>query len=177
MHQHEPGDTGDTGGAALPGQRRRIAIALAITVGILVVEVVGAWVSSSLALLADAGHMLTDAAGLTIAWIAAALAARPATDRRTWGYRRAEVLAATLQAAVLLAVGVFIIIEGLRRLAAPPDVLPGAMIAFGIVGLVGNAAALLVLARGRRDSLNLRAAFLEVANDALGPSRCWWPRW
>ncbi len=148
--------------------RRPIAIALAITVVILIVEVIGAFLANSLALFADAGHMLTDAAGLLIAWIAAALAGRPATDRRTWGYRRAEVLAATLQAAVLLAVGVFILVEGIQRLWEPPDVVPGIMLVFGVVGLAGNLASLFVLARGRGSNLNVRAAFLEVANDALG---------
>ena len=156
------------GAADAATHRGPIALALAITVVILIVEVIGAFLSGSLALFADAGHMLTDAAGLAIAWIAAMLASRPATDRRTWGYRRAEVLAATLQAAVLLAVGVFILVEGIRRLWEPPEVAPGIMLVFGVVGLIGNAASLLVLARGRRKNLNVRAAFLEVANDALG---------
>lgn len=148
--------------------RRRLAVVLGITSVVLVAEVVGAVVSGSLALLADAGHMLTDAAGLLIALIAATLAARPATTRRTWGYRRAEVLAATLQAAVLLAVGVFVLVEGIRRLLEPPEVASTAMLVFGAVGLAGNVAALLVLSRGRGNDLNLRAAFLEVVNDALG---------
>ncbi|WP_432488819.1 cation diffusion facilitator family transporter [Kineococcus sp. SYSU DK018] len=156
--------------------RRRLGIALAITATILLIEAVGAWISGSLALLADAGHMLTDAAGLAIALIAATLAARPATSRRTWGYRRAEVLAATLQAAILLAVGVFIIVEGIRRLFEPPEVASIAMVVFGVVGLVGNAASILVLVRGQQHgqqqghggNLNMRAALLEVVNDALG---------
>jgi len=150
------------------GNRRRLAIALAITVTILLVEAVGAWLSGSLALLADAGHMLTDSAGLAIALIAATLAARPATAQRTWGYRRAEVLAATLQAAILLGVGVFIIVEGIRRLVQPPQVGSTAMVVFGIVGLLGNAASIWVLTRGEGSNLNMRAALLEVVNDALG---------
>ncbi|SDX60030.1 cobalt-zinc-cadmium efflux system protein [Modestobacter sp. DSM 44400] len=150
------------------GNRRRLLIALGITTTILIVEAIGAWVSGSLALLADAGHMLTDAAGLLIAAIAATLATRPATDQRTWGYRRAEVLAATLQAAVLLAVGVFVLVEGIRRLIEPPEVASGAMVVFGIIGLLGNAASIYVLSRGRGANLNVRAAFLEVVNDALG---------
>ena len=96
------------------------------------------FVSGSLALLADAGHMLTDVAGLTLAYVAAVLARRPATDSRTWGYRRAEVLAAAGQAAVLLAVGGFVIVEGVRRLIDPPEVAAAAMIVFGVVGLAGN---------------------------------------
>nr|WP_240895146.1 cation diffusion facilitator family transporter [Kineococcus siccus] len=148
-----------------------MAVVLAITASILVVEAVGAWVSGSLALLADAGHVLTDAAGLVIALIAATLVLRPETPQRTWGYRRAEVLAATLQAAVLLAVGVFVVVEGVRRLVDPPAVSSTAMLVFGAVGLAGNLVALAVLVRGGsggRRGVNMRAAVLEVANDALG---------
>ena len=147
--------------------RRRLAVVLAITTTVLAVEVVGALVSGSLALLADAGHMLTDAAGLLIALIAATMTSRPASSRRTWGYQRAEVLAATLQAAVLLAVGVFVLVEGIRRLVEPPEVASGAMLVFGGVGLAGNLLSMLVLFGGGRN-LNMRAALLEVANDALG---------
>lgn len=100
---HGHGGGHDHGGAA--GDRRRLAIVLGLTVSVLLVQLVGAVLSGSLALLADAAHAATDAAGLVIALIAAALALRPASTRRTWGYRRAEVLGATLQAAVLLAVG------------------------------------------------------------------------
>jgi cobalt-zinc-cadmium efflux system protein len=148
--------------------RGRLGVVLGITVAVLLVEVVGAVVSGSLALLADAGHMLTDVAGLTLAVVASVLSRRPATDARTWGYRRAEVLAAAGQAAVLLAVGVFVLVEGVRRLVDPPDVTSGAMVVFGVVGLVGNVVGLLVLAGGRGANLNTRAAFLEVVNDALG---------
>jgi cobalt-zinc-cadmium efflux system protein len=143
-------------------------IVLGITLAVLVVEVVGGLVSGSLALLADAGHMLTDVGGLTLAYVAAVLARRPATDSRTWGYRRAEVIAAAGQAAVLLAVGGFVLIEGVQRLFAPPEVAPAAMVVFGVLGLAGNLVGLAVLAGGRRDNLNVRAAFLEVGTDALG---------
>jgi cobalt-zinc-cadmium efflux system protein len=152
----------------LAGHRARLGAVLAVTATVLLVEVVGAVVSGSLALLADAGHMLTDAAGLTLAFVATVLARRPATDQRTWGYRRAEVLAAAAQAAVLLAVGVFVIVGGVRRLLHPPAVTPALMLLFGAVGLAGNLLALAVLAGGRGESLNMRAAFLEVLNDALG---------
>ena len=149
--------------------RRRLAGALAITASVLVAEAVGAWVSGSLALLADAGHVLTDVAGLVIALIAATLAARPATPRRTWGYRRAEVLAATAQAAALLAVGGFVLVEGVRRLLEPPQVSSTAMLVFGALGLLGNLAALALLLRGEgAGNVNVRAAVLEVVNDALG---------
>lgn len=154
--------------AAGASHNRRLAVVLGITTTVLVVEVIGAWISGSLALLADAGHMLTDVAGLTMALGASVLASRPATPERTWGFRRAEVLAAAAQAAVLLAVGVFVLAEGVKRLLEPPEVATGAMIVFGIVGLLGNAVGIALLARSRDENLNLRAAFLEVVNDALG---------
>jgi len=154
-------DTGD--------HRRRLALVLGLTCAVLVVEVVGALLSGSLALLADAGHMLTDAGGLAIALVAATLALRPATAKRTWGYRRAEVLGATLQAAVLFAVGAYVFVEGIRRLVEPPEVEPTAVLVFGAVGLAANVVGIVVLTRGGRSTdVNMRAAFLEVLNDALG---------
>jgi len=158
----------DHGTAGLADHRGRLAVVLTITVTVLVVEVVGAIVSGSLALLADAAHMLTDVAGLTLGLIAAALARRPATSVRTWGYRRAEILGAAAQAALLLAVGVYILVEGVQRLFSPPEVATKAMIVFGVVGLVGNLAGLAVLNGARADNMNMRAAFIEVVNDALG---------
>lgn len=151
-----------------PSGHRVLALVLAITVTVLVAGVVGAVWSGSLALLADAGHALTDAAGLALALGAALLTRRPATAHRTWGYRRAEVLAAAVQAAVLLAVGVFVLVEGIRRLADPPTIVSGVMLTFGVIGLAGNLVAGTVLWRTGRDTFNLRAAFLEVVNDALG---------
>jgi cobalt-zinc-cadmium efflux system protein len=145
-----------------------LAVVLAISSTILLIEVVGALVSGSLALLADAGHMLTDVAGLTLALIASLLTPRPATTARTWGFRRAEVLAAAAQAAVLLAVGGFVLIEGVRRLYEPPAVASGVMLLFGVVGLAGNALSILLLSRVQTGNLNTRAALLEVAGDALG---------
>ena len=158
----------DHGAGQLAGQRTRLKIVLAITSIVLIAEVVGALISGSLALLADAGHMLTDVAGLSLAWFASVLAQRPATAARTWGFRRAEVLAAVGQAAVLLAVGGFVLVEGIRRLVDPPEVVSGAMVTFGVIGLVGNAIGIAVLAGARSQNLNMRAAFLEVVNDALG---------
>ena len=141
---------------------------LSTTSLVLLAEVVGAAVSGSLALLADAGHMLTDVAGLTLALVAAVLGRRPATDTRTWGFVRLEVLAAAAQAAVLLAVGGFILVEGVRRLVSPPSVDSSLMVVFGAVGLAGNLVGIAVLAAARRSNLNMRAAFLEVVSDALG---------
>jgi cobalt-zinc-cadmium efflux system protein len=152
----------------LADHRGRLQTVLVITVAVLVAEVIGATVSGSLALLADAGHLLSDVAGLSLAWFASLLARRPATLARTWGFRRAEVLAAVGQAAVLLAVGGFVIVEAVRRAFEPPEVASGAMVAFGVAGLVGNMIGIAVLMGARADNLNMRAAFLEVVNDALG---------
>jgi cobalt-zinc-cadmium efflux system protein len=149
-------------------ERPRLAVALSITAAILVAEVLGAILTGSLALIVDAGHLLADAAGLGVALLAATLAGRPATDRRTWGFARAEVLAATAQAAVLLGVGLFVLVEGVGRLIDPPAVASGPLLAFGVVALAGNLASIVVLTGARASSFNLRAAFLEVVNDALG---------
>lgn len=149
-------------------QRRRLVVALVLTGSVLVAEAVGAWLTGSLALLVDAGHMLTDVAGLAVAVAAATLSLRPPTARRTWGFRRAEVVAALGQAAVLAAVGVVVLIEGIRRLSEPPEIPSGTLVVFGLIGLAANLASLGVLAGHRSASLNLRAAFLEVLNDALG---------
>jgi cobalt-zinc-cadmium efflux system protein len=167
-HGHGHGHGHDHGLPAGNGYRRPLAIVLGISSTILIVEIIGAVLSGSLALLADAGHMLSDVAGLSLALVAAVLASRPATLERTWGFRRAEVLAAAAQAAVLLAVGVFVLVEGVRRLIEPPAVASGIMIVFGVVGLVGNAVSILLLSRIQAGNLNTRAAMLEVVNDALG---------
>jgi cobalt-zinc-cadmium efflux system protein len=155
-------------GVPAVGQQRALTAVLAISTAILAAEVAGALLSGSLALLADAGHMLSDVAGLGLALTATILAARPATDARTWGYLRAEVLAAAAQAAVLLAVGGFVVAEAVRRLIQPPAVEPAVMVVFGVVALAGNAASVLVLWRLESRNLNTRAALLEVANDAMG---------
>ncbi|GAA4659927.1 cation diffusion facilitator family transporter [Kineococcus glutinatus] len=139
---------------------------LAISLVVLVAEVVGAALSGSLALLADAGHVLTDAGGLALALVAVRLAQRPATARRTWGLARAEVLAAAANAVVLGAVGVLVVVEAARRLAHPAPVETGPLLVFGAVGLVGNVVGVLLLVRASRDSLTVRGAFLEVLVDA-----------
>lgn len=148
--------------------RRRLAVAFGLTAAVVLVQAVGAWLTGSLALLVDTVHMLTDAGGLLLALVAATLALRPRTDRHTWGLRRAEVLGATAQALLLLGVGVFALVEGVRRLGEPPEIPSGSLLVFGVVGLVANVAALLVLSGGRGRTLNMRAAFLEVTADALG---------
>ena len=162
------GNHGHDHTAGLADHRGRLAVVLGITVTVLIVEVVGAVISGSLALLADAGHMLTDVAGLSMALVAATLSRRPATPFRTWGFLRAEILGAAAQALLLLAVGVFILIEAIQRLRQPPEVTSTAMVVFGLIGLLGNVVGMFILARARAANLNLRAAFLEVVNDALG---------
>ena len=160
----------DHGHGGAGADRRRLVIVLALTSTVLVVQIVGALLSGSLALAADAAHAGTDAAGLVIALLAATLALRPATAKRTWGYRRAEVLGATLQAAVLLAVGGWICIEAVGRLFEPTEVASTSVLVFGALGLAANVLCIVVLTRGgaRNGNVNMRAALLEVVNDALG---------
>ncbi|MGB3373943.1 MAG: cation diffusion facilitator family transporter [Microbacterium sp.] len=148
--------------------RRRLLIAFTITLIVFITEVAGAVITGSLALLVDAAHMLTDVIGLALALTAAHLMNRTPSARYTWGLRRAEVLGALAQAALLLGVGVFALIEGVRRLFEPPEIASGSLLFFGIIGLIANVASLFVLMGGRKTNLNMRAAFLEVFNDALG---------
>ncbi|GAA4659710.1 cation diffusion facilitator family transporter [Arthrobacter cryoconiti] len=155
-------------GAAAPTQRGKLILVFTITFTVMIAEIFGSVLTGSLALLADAGHMFTDSAGLLIALIAASLALKPATLTRTWGYKRAEIIAAAGQASLLLAVGGFVIIEGVRRLFEPPEVGESMMLWFGIIGLLGNAISLVILSSGRNHNFNMKAAFLEVLNDALG---------
>lgn len=150
--------------------RSRLLVAFVLTLVVVLAQVVGAAVTGSLALLVDAVHGITDSAGLLLALVAAILMERPPNPRRTWGFARVEVLAAGGQATVLLTVGLFALVEGARRLLSPaPPEIPGQLVlVFGAVGLAANLVALAVLAGGRTANLNLRAAFLEVVNDALG---------
>jgi cobalt-zinc-cadmium efflux system protein len=166
-HQHGAAGAAPTGTAGA-AYRGRLRIALGITLLVLVTEVTGSALTGSLALLADAGHMATDAAGLAMALLAIGIAARPPSGRRTFGYARAEILAAVLNAVLLFGVGAFIFYEGVRRLITPESIEGGATVVFGLVGLVANSVSMLVLMRGQRESLNVRAAFLEVMADALG---------
>lgn len=155
-------------GPATARHRGRLAWVLGLTLVVMVVEVVGGVVSGSFALVADAGHMLTDAAGLAVALGASVLAARPATARRTFGWQRAEVLAALVNGMLVAAVGVLVLVEGVRRTVRPGEVEPRLMFVVALVGLAVNAAGLLLLRPGRGESLNVRGAYLEVLGDALG---------
>ncbi len=161
-HDHSHGLT------ATGRNRRRLVAVLCITLGVMVVQAIGAWLSGSLALLADAGHMLTDATGVGIALLAASLAMRPATDARTFGWQRAEILAALGNAVILCTVGVLVIREAFLRWSSTPEVDSTLMLWVAVVGALANAISLLILARGRGESLNMRGAYLEVLGDLLG---------
>ncbi len=164
MHSHQGhGHAGRAG-------RRPLVIALAITALFLVAEVVGGLLTGSLALLADAGHMATDVAALALSLFAAWLARRPATPERSFGFLRAEVLAALVNAATLIAIAFFIFWEAFERLGAPPEVDSGPMLAVAVAGLAANAAAAWTLSRGggHAHDLNTRGAFLHVVGDLLG---------
>ncbi|MEL4317896.1 cation diffusion facilitator family transporter [Leifsonia sp. YIM 134122] len=150
--------------------RSRLLIVIGIVSVVLVAEVVGAALSGSLALFADAGHMLSDLAGLVVALVAAIVAARPASDRQTYGYQRAEVFGALINALILIVVALFVGIEGIRRLIepGPAEVQGSLMLLVASIGLVANVIAFLVLRRGDTTSLNMRGAALEVLGDLLG---------
>jgi cobalt-zinc-cadmium efflux system protein len=149
-----------------PGAHRRLAATLAVTITIMVAEVAGGLISGSLALLADAGHMLTDALALLIAFVALLLAARPADDRRTYGYRRLEILAALINGVALVVVSGSILIEAVERWMMPREVDARVMSGVAVVGLVANLVGLGLLG-GHRGNLNVRAAFLHVLTDTL----------
>jgi cobalt-zinc-cadmium efflux system protein len=150
------------------GQRRRLAVVLGLTLAVLAAEIVGGLLSGSLALLADAGHMATDAAGIAIALAAVTLAQRPARGRRTVGWQRVEILAAGANGLLLLAVAGYVLVEAVRRIGEPPEIGSGLMLGVAVVGLVVNLVSLAVLHAGRTRSLNMRGAYLEVLADALG---------
>jgi cobalt-zinc-cadmium efflux system protein len=145
--------------------RRALTIALVLIAAFLVAEVVASFVAGSLALLADAGHMLTDAGALAFALFAATLAARPAQGRWTFGYKRLEILAAQANGVTLLVVALLIVFGAVRRLITPEEVRGGIVLVVALVGIGVNAAATAVLARASRESLNVRGAFLHVATD------------
>lgn len=165
MHDHAP-----SGGIRDASNRRLLATALGLTTVVMVVQIVGAIVSGSLALLADAAHMFTDAAALVVALIATAIAARPADDRRTFGYQRAEVLGALANGIILILLCAWVGIEAVQRLLSPAgaEVQGGLMLVVAIAGLVANAASMFLLSRAQRRSINVRGAYLEVLGDLIG---------
>ncbi len=154
--------------SAAAANRDRLLAVFGLTLAIFAVEAIGGFVSNSLALLADAGHMLTDVAGIGLALLAIWIGSRPASAERTFGYQRLEILAAIVNALLLFGVGAFILFEAIRRLAEPPEVASGLMIAVALIGLAGNGASLWLLRDAQAQSLNARGAFLEVLSDFAG---------
>lgn len=147
--------------------QRLLAFALVVTAAVLLAEVVGGILTNSLALLADAGHMASDAGALALSLAALWLASRPPTTRRTYGFHRAEVLAALVNSLTLVVIAVFVFWAAARRFDQPPEVDSGPMLAVAAAGLVANVASASLLFRQRRASLNVRSAFLHVLGDAL----------
>ncbi|MFF0732979.1 cation diffusion facilitator family transporter [Streptomyces chartreusis] len=162
-HSHAPPT-----GTAAAAYRGRLRVALAITLGVMVVQIVGGVLADSLALIADAAHMATDALGLGMALLAIRFANLPASTNRTFGYARAEILAALANCLLLLGVGGYVLYEAIQRFFTPAETEGGLMIVFGAIGLVANMISLTLLMRGQKESLNVRGAFLEVAADTLG---------
>ncbi|MGZ6640286.1 MAG: cation diffusion facilitator family transporter [Solirubrobacteraceae bacterium] len=164
-HGHGHGDGHDHHGVSPDADRRWLAIALGVIAAFMALEVVGGVLASSLALLSDAGHMLTDAAALAVALWAAALAARPAAGRFTFGFGRAEVLSAQANGATLLVLAGIIAVEAVRRLGSPPDVDGAFVLVVGLVGAAANVGAAAALARAKRQSLNIAGARAHVLTD------------
>ncbi|MGF2950463.1 cation diffusion facilitator family transporter [Microbacterium alcoholitolerans] len=166
MHDHAP----VPGGIRGAGNRRLLAISLGITVTIMVVQVVGAILSGSLALLADAAHMFTDSSALVIALIASAVAARPADDRRTFGYQRAEVFGALINAIILIVLMAVVAVQGVQRLIEPGEVEVAGplMLVVAVIGMLANAISMWLLSAAQKTSINVRGAYLEVMGDLIG---------
>lgn len=163
-HNHPHGHSHNHSDAPL----RALSTALAITSVVFIAEVIGGWITGSVALLADAMHMLSDAAGLIIAALAVLAGQRAATARATFGHRRIEVLAAALNAATVLAISIFICVEAIQRLSSPAEIASGPMMLVAVIGLVANAVSAWVLSRHSKDSINVRGAYLHVLVDMLG---------
>ncbi|MER5461346.1 cation diffusion facilitator family transporter [Streptomyces sp. NPDC002668] len=166
-HGHSHGGPPPTGTAAAAYQGR-LRIALAITLSVMVLEIVGGFLSDSLALIADAAHMATDGVGLAMALLAIHFANRPAVQNRTFGFARAEILAALANCLLLLGVGGYLLYEAVQRFITPAETKGGLTIAFALIGLVANMISLSLLVRGQKESLNVRGAYLEVLADTLG---------
>ena len=154
--------------SAASENRTRLVAVLCLSLFVLVVEVCGAFIANSLALLADAGHVLTDIAGIVLALGAIRLAQRPASSTRTYGYLRLEIFAAVINAVLLLVVGGVVLYEGVRRLSQPTEIESGLMFAFAVVGLAANGLSVYLLRPVQQRSLNMRGAYLEVLGDLAG---------
>ena len=161
-HDHQHGEN------TRKGNRRALAFVLALTASFTVVEIIGGLLTGSLALLADAGHMLSDNFSLGLALFAAWLAGRPATPEKSFGYRRAEILAALVNGMTLVAVSIWVFVEAYSRLMEPTEVLGTPMLAVAALGLLVNAAGAMILYRAGGESLNVEGAMRHVLADALG---------
>jgi cobalt-zinc-cadmium efflux system protein len=164
-HSHRPGESHSHGAGA---STRRLAIVLGLVSFYMVAEAIGGWLTNSLALLADAGHMLSDAGALALSLFAIWIAQRPPNARRTYGYHRTEILAALINGATLVAISILIFIQAYHRLWAPPEVQGKLMMAIAGGGLGVNMIGLWILSSGRHGNLNVRGAWLHVLTDALG---------
>ncbi|MEV4970925.1 cation diffusion facilitator family transporter [Streptomyces scopuliridis] len=167
-HNHGHTHGGPPAGTTTAAYRGRLRIALSITLSVMVVEIIGGIASDSLALIADAAHMATDAVGLGMALLAIHFAARPADETRTFGFARAEILAALANCVLLLGVGGYLLYEAIERFLVPPETRGGLTIIFALVGMAANMISLSLLMRGQKESLNVRGAYLEVLADTLG---------
>jgi cobalt-zinc-cadmium efflux system protein len=169
-HSHQHGHHGHHHGhAAASGRNRRgLALTLGLAAAYMVAELVGGWLTGSLALLADAGHMLSDVAALGLSLFAMWMARRPPTAKRTFGYHRMEILAALANGATLVAISIFVLVEAVQRFRNPPEVDAPVMMAIATGGLLVNLSGLWILREGRDESLNVRGAWLHVLTDALG---------
>lgn len=165
-HSHDHGLEGHS--TAGGKHRKKLVIVLCITFSVFAVQVVGAVVSGSLALLADAGHMLTDATGVLIALIATFIAALPATSKRTYGLMRVEVLSAMINGIVLSVICVVIVWSAIQRIGTEVEIETGPMLIAAIVGAIANLVSLLILQSGQKESINIRGAYLEVLGDLIG---------
>ncbi|KQZ86974.1 zinc transporter ZitB [Mesorhizobium sp. Root157] len=170
FHDHGSQDHGHGHGAHVHGStdKGRVLIAAGLTGGFMVAEAVGGWFTNSLALLADAGHMLTDTLALSLAWYAFHLAERPATGRLTYGFGRVKTLVAYTNGIAIFVIALWIVYEAWQRFMDPPPVLGGPMLVIAGLGLLVNIAGFLILHGGDRESLNMRGAILHVLGDLLG---------
>lgn len=156
------------GGQSAAGKNKKnLAIVLGLTTAYLIAEIVGGLWTGSLALLADAGHMLTDVAGLALALLAIWFAEKPATPERTYGYYRFEILAALTNAVVLIGISLYILYEAYERFKNPPEVESAAMLGIAAIGLVINIVGMFILRAGSKESLNMKGAYFEVLSDML----------
>ena len=167
-HDHDHSEAGGRHNHLQGVNERSIGLAALLTGGFMVAEFVGGFIAGSLALIADAGHMVTDFFSLSLAWFGFRLARRPASWKRTYGFDRLAVLFAFVNGLTLFAIALWIVVEAWRRLNEPVEILGGLMFWIALIGLVVNIGAFLILRQGDRNNLNIRAAVLHVAGDLLG---------